>query len=69
MNQTEHDELKQKLAEKEAHLENVRKNYSILNRGISGVGDADSDFAWKSEEKTLEKEIEELKEELAETSE
>ena len=59
-------EKQRELAEKESHLANVKKNYGILNRGISGVGDDDSDLAWKSEEASLEKEIAELKKQLAE---
>ena len=65
MTPEERSEKQRELAEKESHLTNVRENYAILNRGISGVGDNDSDLAWKSEEATMEKEIAELKKQLA----
>jgi hypothetical protein len=66
MTPEERNEKQRELAEKESHLANVRENYAILNRGISGVGDDDSDLAWKSEEANLGKEIAELKNQLAE---
>jgi len=66
MTREERIEKQRELAEKESHLANVKENYGILNRGISGVGDDDSDLAWKSEETSLEKEIAELKKQLAE---
>jgi hypothetical protein len=65
MTPKERSEKHRELAEKESHLTNVRENYAILNRGVSGVGDDDSDLAWKSEEATMEKEIAELKKQLA----
>jgi hypothetical protein len=65
MTPEERSDKQRELAEKESHLTNVRENYGILNRGISGVGDDDSDSAWKSEEATMEKEIAELKKQLA----
>jgi hypothetical protein len=66
MTPEERSEKQRELAEKESHLANVRENYAILNRGISGVGDDDSDLAWRSEEATLGKEITELRKQLAE---
>jgi hypothetical protein len=65
MTPEERSDKQRELAEMESHLTNVRENYAILNRGISGVGDDDSDLAWKSEEATIEKEIAELKKQLA----
>jgi hypothetical protein len=53
MTPEERSDKERELAEKESHLTNVRENYAILNRGISGVGDDDSDLAWKSEEATM----------------
>ncbi len=66
MTPEERSEIQRELAEKESNLANVKENYGILNRGISGVADDDSDLAWKSEEASLEKEIAELKKQLAE---
>jgi hypothetical protein len=65
MTPEERSDKQRELAEKQSHLTNVRENYAILNRGISRVGDDDSDLAWKSEEATIQKEIAELNKQLA----